>query len=97
MPPGARIWLTHISYLSSRNSIRFELALSIPQDVAVVGFDDVPAASWPTYDLTTIRQPANRMATATVEALLAQIKDPALPPRHVAVECPLKVRGSTRT
>ena len=83
--------------LAVMDVIRFELALRIPQDVAVVGFDDVPAASWPTYDLTTIRQPANRMATATVEALLAQIKDPALPPRHVAVDCPLKVRGSTRT
>jgi DNA-binding LacI/PurR family transcriptional regulator len=48
----------------------------VPEDVSVVGYDDVPMAAWPAYDLTTVRQPANRMVEATVETLLGQIEDP---------------------
>ncbi len=77
--------------------VRFELGLQIPQDVSVVGFDDVPPASWPAYDLTTVRQCADRMVRETVAALLDLIERPAsTTPRRVAVEAPLIVRGSAR-
>lgn len=76
--------------------LRSELGLSIPHDVSVVGYDDVPPAGWAAYDLTTVRQRANRMVEATVEILLDQIEDPDAPPRRVAVEAPLILRGSAR-
>ena len=77
--------------------IRFELGLSVPGDVSVVGYDDVPPAAWPAYDLTTLRQRANRMVEETVAALMAQIEAPdAARPRQVAIEGPLVVRGSAR-
>ena len=77
--------------------VRFELGLRIPQDVSVVGFDDVPPARWPAYDLTTVRQCADRMVRETVLALLELIEHPAsTTPRRVAVEAPLVVRGSAR-
>lgn len=53
--------------------LRAELGLTVPGDVAVVGFDDVPSADWPAYSLTTIRQNARAMVTATVEALMTEI------------------------
>ena len=65
--------------------LRTELGLSIPEDVAVAGFDDVPSAGWPAYSLTTIRQDAPAMVNATVDALLSEIDGkeaaqlPALP------------------
>lgn len=75
--------------------LRFELGLSVPDDVSVVGYDDVPIASWPAYDLTTIRQPVNRMVDATVDAILSRIEgDDA--PRHVLIPGPLMIRGSAR-
>lgn len=75
--------------------LRFGLGLSVPGDVAVIGYDDVPIAAWPSYDLTTIRQPVRRMVAATVEALLAQIEGDAAP-RKLRIDGPLVLRGSTR-
>lgn len=54
--------------------LRSELGLSVPEDVAVIGFDDVPAAGWPAYGLTTIRQDAAAMVAATVSALMSEIR-----------------------
>ncbi|NKX43718.1 LacI family DNA-binding transcriptional regulator [Roseicyclus persicicus] len=76
--------------------LRFELGLSVPQDVSVVGYDDVPMAAWPAYDLTTLRQPLNRMVEATVATLLAEIDDPDRGTEKVEIAGPLVLRGSAR-
>ena len=76
--------------------LRFELGLSVPEDVSVVGYDDVPPAAWPAYALTTVRQRANVMVDRTVDVLLAQIEDgDAVPGRHV-IPGPLVARRSAR-
>ena len=77
------------------DELRFGLGLSVPQDVAVIGYDDVPMAAWPSYDLTTIRQPVNRMVAATVEAILGMIEG-NVAPQKLRIDGPLMVRGSTR-
>lgn len=77
------------------DELRFGLGLRIPDDVSVVGFDDVPMASWPSYDLTTLRQPVNRMVAATVEAILGQIEGRDAP-RKIRIAGPLRVRRSAR-
>jgi DNA-binding LacI/PurR family transcriptional regulator len=76
--------------------LRSELGLSVPQDVSVIGYDDVPTASWPAYDLTTVRQPANRMVASTVDILLSEIEGEASGPRHIEIDGPLIIRGSAR-
>lgn len=73
--------------------LRFELGLRIPQDVSVVGFDDVPPAAWPAYGLTTYRQNVERMVAETVSILIA---DDAATPRKVVIDGSLVIRGSTR-
>jgi DNA-binding LacI/PurR family transcriptional regulator len=77
------------------DTLRFDLGLSVPGDVSVVGYDDVPLAAWPAYNLTTIRQPVRRMVDATVDALLAQIEGDG-EPRKLKIDGPLIVRGSAR-
>ncbi|NKB28843.1 MAG: substrate-binding domain-containing protein [Rhodobacteraceae bacterium] len=76
--------------------LRFELGLRIPEDLSVIGFDDVPMAAWPTYDLTTVRQPTDQMSIATADTLLTQIKDPIAAPTRIELACELIRRGSLR-
>lgn len=76
--------------------LRSELRLSVPGDVSLVGYDDVPPAAWPAYDLTTVRQRANLMVKETVETMLAQIDDRNAPARECLIDAPLILRGSAR-
>lgn len=83
--------------LAVMDVIRFELGLRIPEDVSVVGYDDVPPAAWLAYDLTTMRQRANLMVEETVAALLEHIETPDIArARRVAIDGPLVVRSSAR-
>lgn len=77
------------------DELRFGLGLRVPEDVSVIGYDDVPMAAWPAYALTTIRQPVNRMVQATVEAILGLI-DGTASPRKTRIDGPLMVRRSAR-
>lgn len=75
---------------------RHEFSLRVPEDLSLVGFDDVGPAAWPSFDLTSFSQPVGSMVDMTVEAVLALMEDPAQPPRHLIAEGELIVRGSAR-
>lgn len=77
-------------------TLRCELGLRVPQDVSVVGYDDVAMAAWKIYDLTTLRQPANRMVNALVDLLLGMVEDGKTEPQKIEIDSPLMVRGSAR-
>jgi DNA-binding LacI/PurR family transcriptional regulator len=62
------------------DAARDEFGLSIPDDLSIVGFDGVGPAAWPSYRVTTIRQPVRRMTDAAVTMLLERIANPKLPP-----------------
>jgi DNA-binding LacI/PurR family transcriptional regulator len=51
------------------DAIRQGLGLRVPDDIAVVGFDDIEAASSPAYSLTTYKQPISKMADALTQML----------------------------
>jgi DNA-binding LacI/PurR family transcriptional regulator len=77
------------------DTLRFEMGLRVPEDVSVIGYDDVPMAAWPSYNLTTIRQPVRRMVEATVDILLNQIEGETAPNR-IRIDGPLITRGSVK-
>lgn len=81
--------------IAALDVLRQELGLSVPQDVAVVGFDDVPQAAWGAYRLTTIRQQVEPMVDATV-ALLREQMHAELQPRDIVVPCSLIERATVR-
>jgi len=76
--------------------LRSELHLRIPEDISVVGYDDVSTASWPAYDLTTLRQCSDAMVGHTIDILLKRIRTPDTPVQEVTIEAPLIVRNSAR-
>ena len=95
-PPDAVFVANDHMALAVMDTLRYEIGLKIPQDVSVIGYDDVPASAWPPYDLTTVRQPVNKMVQETVEILIEKINNTEIEPRRVKIDGPLIIRGSAR-
>ncbi len=72
-----------------------DAGLSVPDQLSVVGFDDMPLASYFDPPLTTIRQDTFMLGREAVRLLLQVIADPALPPQHLQYPCELVIREST--
>ncbi len=66
----------------------------VPDDVAVVGFDDAEYSTLVQIPLTTMRQPCERMGDMAVRLMLERLAEPSLPAREVAFDCELIVRDS---
>lgn len=71
-----------------------ELGLRVPEDISVIGFDDLTAAAWADPPLTTIRQPLAQMGSAAVDALV-QSRLGRAPAAHTELSTTLIVRSST--
>jgi DNA-binding LacI/PurR family transcriptional regulator len=82
--------------IAAMDVLRIELNLRVPQDVSVVGFDDVPQAAWGSYSLTTVIQSVEDMVAATVDLLKDQMHG-VVNPRNVLVPCRIVERKSVRT
>jgi len=93
-PPDAIFCASDILAIGAIDAAKY-LGLQVPDDVSIVGVDDIPMASWDAYSLTTIRLPVDDMVDATIDLLLQE------PTRHretVNTLFPgsLIIRGSTR-
>lgn len=71
-----------------------QAGLEVPQDMALVSFDDIPVASAIEPPLTTVRQPIGRLATLAVETLLDLIEHPGSGPQRIVLPTELVVRES---
>ncbi len=71
-----------------------EADLSVPGDVAIIGFDDLPAAAYSDPPLTTIRQPIRQAGTQAVEMLLDILNNPPQSSRRVTLATDLIIRSS---
>jgi LacI family transcriptional regulator len=69
--------------------------LRIPDDLSVVGFDDVPMAQWIHPALTTVRQPIGELAALAVRGLLARLAGGEAQPGRIELPTTLVVRDST--
>ncbi|HEX3758698.1 MAG TPA: LacI family DNA-binding transcriptional regulator [Kofleriaceae bacterium] len=71
-----------------------ELGRRVPEDVAVVGFDDAPLASYADPPLTTIRQPVELLGQEMVRLLLHRLSDPDGEPESIILPTELVLRAS---
>jgi DNA-binding LacI/PurR family transcriptional regulator len=74
--PDAIFGANDIVALGVIDAARREFGLTIPDDLSVVGFDDIAMASWPAYSLTTVRQPVQKMIQSTVDTVRRLVKRP---------------------
>jgi DNA-binding LacI/PurR family transcriptional regulator len=72
-----------------------EEGFRVPDDVSVVGFDDIPWAAFHTPSLTTVRQPLATMGRIAAETLIHRIEQDQSQPSEIAIEPTLVVREST--
>jgi LacI family transcriptional regulator len=93
-PPDALFCSNDLLAFGALDAAR-ERGLRVPEDLWVVGYDDVEQAGWGSMSLTTVRQDVDRLAATAAELLLARMDSPGAPPRHVTLEPELRVRGST--
>jgi LacI family transcriptional regulator len=85
-----------VSAIGAIHALR-EAGRRIPEDVSVVGFDDIQSAAFQNPGLTTVRQPLRQMGVLAAETVLQRINAPnKLPyPKEIIVEPEFIVRGST--
>ena len=72
-----------------------ESGRKVPADLSVIGFDDVPLASFTNPPLTTIAQPKYEMGALATTMLLERVQDRDMPPRRKLLDTSLFVRHST--
>jgi LacI family transcriptional regulator len=91
--PTAIFAANDLSALGAIEAIR-EAGLRIPQDISIVGFDDISQASLISPKLTTVRQPLVQMGRMAVAMLLETIAQPDAPLRQEIVPTELIIRDS---
>lgn len=75
----------------------YELGLSVPRDLSVTGFDDIPLATYVLPALTTVSQPLHELGRVAAQQMLDKVANPYRPPQQVVLPTHLVVRHSTAT
>ncbi|MBI5667682.1 MAG: substrate-binding domain-containing protein [Chloroflexi bacterium] len=95
-PPEALFVCNNLMTLGAQRALR-ELGVRIPDDVALVGFDDMPWAGDLNPPLTAVAQPGYELGQQAVELLLKRFDQPDAPYRKVILQPRLIVRQSCGT
>jgi LacI family transcriptional regulator len=92
--PDAVFAASDIMALGAMRAVR-EAGLRVPDDVAFVGFDDLPVATLADVQLTTVHQPVIQFGIRAVELLIERIENGINPPRHIIMDAKLVIRESS--
>ncbi len=72
----------------------YQAELQVPQDIAVIGYDDIELASFMTPPLTTIHQPKDELGELAIDVLIHRITQPTLQQQRLQLTPILMERGS---
>jgi LacI family transcriptional regulator len=93
-PPDAIFCVNDVLALGAIDGAR-ALGVPVPENLWVVGYDDIELASWGAYELTTVRQPMQQMVAHAIDLLLARIARRDKPLEHKCFPNELVIRRST--
>ncbi len=74
-----------------------EVGIQIPEQLSIIGYDDIHIAKFMSPSLTTIHQPKYRLGQAAVETLLTRLDEPETAPRIIELEPTLVERNSVKS
>jgi LacI family transcriptional regulator len=95
-PPTAIFASNDVSAFGVMEAVR-DLGQRIPNDISIIGFDDIPQASQVNPPLTTVRQSLEQMGRKAARMLLEYITNPDRPAARIDLPTELVVRASTRS
>lgn len=95
-PPDAIFVANDHMAFAVLDTLRCKLGIVVPDQVAVVGFDDVPQAASGAYSLTTVVQPADALIDATVSLLFDQLESGETMTKRYCLPVTLVKRHSTK-
>lgn len=73
-----------------------EAGLRVPEDVGIIGLNDMEIAGWENIALTTIRQPIDAIIRSSIELIAAMLEDPERPPEARLFPCEIIERSTLR-
>lgn len=73
-----------------------ECGMSVPKDLGIVGFDDMPMASWTAYNLTTVRQPVANIIGTAIDLIISIVEEPGWSAPSQLFACEPVVRDTLR-
>ena len=97
MPPRAQAYFCGDDVLSiGALSAIADAGLRVPDDIGVIGFNDMEMARWENINLTTIRQPVEDMIDTSIETVLGTLEDSGEAPKARLFSCQIIERGTLR-
>ena len=94
IPPDTIFCANDVLALGARDAAR-RRGVRVPEDLWLVGYDDIEMSSWEAFDLTTVRQPVDQMCQIATDRLVARIGGSTEAPAKTVVPNELIIRGST--
>lgn len=94
--PDAIFCSNDLIAMGALDFVRNKLNIKVPDQLSIVGFDDIPSASWLSYDLTTVRQPFGILVENTIQVLMDAINTPTAEVTKRVISPTLIFRGSSR-
>jgi DNA-binding LacI/PurR family transcriptional regulator len=94
-PPDGIFCIADAMALGALDAARMTTDTDVPTELSIIGFGDIPAVSWRSNALTTVRLPVESLVAEATEMLLKQIDSPHITRQQVLLNCPLIERGTT--
>lgn len=88
--------VTDLLALGFLDAARLDRGRRVPQDISVIGFDDIPQAAWRAYQLTTFRQPVQLLTEKVMQVIRQRAETPVSPRHVITLPASLVVRATLR-
>ena len=86
-PPDGLFCANDAMAMGVLDTARLELGFDIPGQLKIVGFDDLMASNWPSYQLSTVRQRVDLLSEAVADRMASLILNPQQEARHDLIGC----------